>query len=192
MYRHALAAEEVAGQGDHAHRVGMVLRADEAHVRAAGAVLRLDRVAAYRTLAHRPLADGEVDVGRFLRLEVVVVLDVVADDLDVAHLTAVDLQPALLAVADVVAVDVDLVQVHAVEEDPYAAVVINVAVGDEDVAVAVGEVDAVTAAADQHTLEGRLHRPLDADAVGRGVAADDLQVLHRRHPLLAPDALGEG
>src|SRR5262245_26095954 len=118
----------------------MVLGAEEADVGAAGTLDRLHGVADQRALADRALAAIEQHVRRLLRLQVVVVLDVVGADLDVADLAGDNLDAALLAVADMVAVDVGLVQVDAVEEDADAAVVIDVTIADIDVAAAADDV----------------------------------------------------
>ena len=79
--------------------------------------------------------------------------------------TAADDDAPVVVVADVAAGHVTLVQVHPVEEDAGPAVLVDVAVGDDDVAVATGQVDAVEAPADQDAGDGQHHRPgrLDAD-----------------------------
>src|SRR5207247_9570996 len=102
--------------------------------------------------------------------------DVVSANLQVADLAVFDLDATLLAVADVVAVNVRLVQVDMIEEDAGTAVVVDVTVGDDDVAVAVGEVDTVAAAADEQAAQSRLHHSLEANAVGLAMGALDLQV----------------
>src|SRR5262249_41647193 len=146
-----LAADQVAGDREQADRAGVVAAGpEEADVGPARAERSLDRVAHQRAFTDRPLAAVEQHVGGGVGLGAEVGLDDVAADLQIADLAADDLDAALLAVADVAADDVGLVQVHAVEEDADPAVVVDVAVGEEYVAGAVGQVDAVPAAADQH------------------------------------------
>src|SRR5262245_42662884 len=185
-------ADEVGADGEHADGgAGPLADADKAHVGAARAAQGLDRVAYDSALANRPLARIEQDVGRGLGLLVKVVLDVVAVDLQIADLAADDLDAALLAIADVVADDVDLVQVKPVEEHADAAVVVDVGIDDEHIAVPAEQVDAVPAAADEHTSERRLHSAVEADAVSFGMPAEDFEVLYNRHAFLLPDGLGE-
>ena len=61
-------------------------------------------------------------------------------------------------------------------------------VGQEHVAVALDEVDAIAALADRDSGDRRLHRPIELDAVGLVVVADDLEVADGRQALAAPDA----
>src|SRR5262245_55556232 len=63
------------------------------------------------------------------------------------------------------------------------------AIADDDVAVAVGQVDAVADTANQEMLQRRLHDAFDADAVGLRMAADNFQPEDRRHALFLPDRL---
>ena len=153
-----LAADQVAADAPHPGEMTVFRRpADDADVRAVGTVRRLNRIA-----GDGPLADGPalraVDVnlggrhvGRLEHVEgaVVVVLDVVAGDLQVANLTVLDADAAESAVADVIANDVRLVQVDPVHPDADAGVVIEVAVTDEDVAAAFGEMNGVSYATNQ-------------------------------------------
>src|SRR5262249_13682470 len=125
-----LVADVVAGHGEQADLVD-VFGPGEAQVGPAGAELRLDGGARHRAFADAPLPHVDPQVGRLLRLRVVVVLDVVARDLEVAHLAVEDLDAAALAVADVAALDDGLVQVDAVEEDADPAAVVDVAGVDE-------------------------------------------------------------
>src|SRR5690606_9201939 len=115
--------------------------------------------------------------GRRLRLAlvhaVVVVLDVVAGDLQVANLRPLDPDTADAVVADVATDDVDLVQVQLIHVDAHARVVIHVAVGDQHVAVAAGEADPVPHVVDQHAHQRGLHGADQFDTVGPGILGHD-------------------
>ena len=104
-------------------------------------------------------------------------LDVAGADVQVADFAADGDDAAAEIVADMTADDVGLVLVHAVEEEADAAVAVEVALRDDDVAITLGEVDAVTALADGQSREGELHRAGGFDAVGLDVRADDLEPL---------------
>ena len=90
--------------------------------------------------------------------------------------------PACLAETDVAAGDDRLVQIDPVEidADRPGSAVIDVRVGQEHVAVALDQVDAVAALADRDSGDRRLHRPIELDAVGLVVVADDLEVADGR------------
>jgi len=77
-------------------------------------------------------------------------------------------------------------QVDRVEKDADAAVVVNVAIGNQHVAIAIGEMNAVSALANEHLMKRWLHDAFDADAVGLGVLADDLDAGDDRHAFAAP------
>src|SRR5579884_1610528 len=186
-----LVADVIVADGPQAD-LGGVRRADQAHVGAAGADLRLDGVADQARLAHAALAPDDPDVGGLPGVGVEVVLDVAAGDVQVADLALQHLDAAALAVADVAAADDRLVQVDPVQEDADALAVVDVAGAQEDVAAALGEADAVPHAADQAADQGGLHDADELQAVGLGVAAGDLQPLQQRHALLEPDAGGQG
>jgi len=68
-------------------------------------------------------------------------------------------------VADVVADNDDLVKIATVEEDAGVVIVVDVALADDEVAVALGEMQAVVAVSDEHFANGGLHgsEQLDAD-----------------------------
>ncbi len=100
-------------------------------------------------------------------------------------------EAAAFVVADVAADDIGLVQAHVVVEDAHAAILVEVAVGNDDIAVAADQMDAVQGAADVEACQGQLHRAggLDADCFRMG--ALDGQPVHQGHPLPLPDLLRE-
>src|SRR5262245_46470360 len=106
--------------------------------------------------------------------------------MQVADLAALTDDAALLAVADMRADDVGLVQIHVVEEYANAAVVVDVARGDQHVAVALDQADAVATLADDDTVESELHGAVGFNAIRVGVLSNDLQPTHRRGPLFRP------
>src|SRR5262245_46251206 len=65
------------------------------------------------------------------------------------------------------------------------------AVGEDNITVARGQMDAVAAAADEQAGQRRLHGAFQADTVGVGVLADDFHVTDGRQSLLEPDLLLE-
>src|SRR5437879_697882 len=162
----------------------MILRSQEAHVRSTGSAHRLNGVADQRAFAHGAFAAIEKNIGGFLRLQVVVVLDVVAANLNVADFAGDDFDAALLAIADVVAVNVGLMQIQAVEKDADAAVVVDVTIGDIDVAGAIDDVNAVPAFTDEDAGDGGLHDTIEANAVSLGMVANDFQIADRGHSFL--------
>ena len=84
---------------------------------------------------------------------VVVVLDVVTGDLQVAHFRPFDANATQPIVADVAAGDVNLMKVHVIEINAYAGVEVYVTVTDEYVAVSLDKVDTVPTACDHYTLK---------------------------------------
>ena len=158
----------------------------------------LDRVRGHGDLVHAgPLCRGvDVDLcgglGLGLELPVVVVLDVVPGDLEVAHLGSLDANPAEPVVADVVPAEVDLVEVDLVEEDADPGVVVDVGVVDEDVAVASVQANAMADLSDEQALEDRLHGADELHAIGLRVGAGDLEVSDRGHALMLPDVWLDG
>jgi hypothetical protein len=62
-----------------------------------------------------------------------------------------------------------------------------VAIADEDIAVAVDQMDAVPALADARARHGKLHRAVGLDGVGFFVGANELDTIDARHALVLPD-----
>ena len=83
-------------------------------------------------------------------------------------------------------------QVAAVEEEAAVQVVVEVGVGEDEVAVALDEVHADPAPADEHLRDHALRRLPQLDAHGLGVVAEDLESADRRKPFPLPGLPGDG
>ena len=149
-----LTADDVAADGKEAGRPGLIGRFLDADVCTLGRAGGLNGVRRDGHFVHAGTFGGGVDVnfGGRLRLGLVrfmvVVLDVVAGDLQVAHLRSIEPDAAQSIVADMAAGDVDLVQVHSIEIHAHAGVKINVAMTDEHIAIALDEMNAMPTARD--------------------------------------------
>ena len=149
-----LATDDVAADGKQAGRARLIGRFPDADVRALGRAGGLDGVGGDGHLVDARALGGGVDVnlrGRFrlgLVRAMVVVLDVIARNLQVAHLGPIQPNAAEPVVADVATGDVDLVQVHSIEIHPHAGIKIDVAMTDEYVAIALDEMNAMPTARD--------------------------------------------
>ena len=93
-----------------------------------------------------------------------IALDVTGSDLQIPDLTVGRDDPAAPVVADVTVRDIDLVQVHAIQEQSNPSIVIEVTLGDDDVSVALDQVDAVKGRADGNPGDGELHGSLSFDS----------------------------
>src|SRR5262249_2460767 len=130
-------------------------------------------------------------IGRGRGFQVEVVFNVIAANLQVANLAADNLDSTLLAVTDVVAMNVRLVQVDTIKQDAHTAVVVDVAIGNNHVAVPVGQRDAMAAPADQESAQRGLPGSFNAPTNRLGMTPDDFQALNGRQPFFLPDAWGE-
>ena len=79
-----------------------------------------------------------------------------------------------------------------VKMDPDLPVLVDVAVGDDDVPVALYQVDAGGAVADEHCAEGCLEGLLQAQADSFLMISEDLDVLHQGQTLTVPGKLADG
>jgi hypothetical protein len=150
-----LVADVVAHHGEQAHLVAVCCWPGETNIRPSRADQRLNGVAGQGPLADAspPLANIDPHVGRFPGFWIVVVFDVVARDLEIAHLAIEHLDPPALAETDVTALDDGLVQVHLIKEDANPPALVDMTGGDEQIASAVREPDATHHLADQHARE---------------------------------------
>ena len=78
-------------------------------------------------------------------------------------------------------------QIDAIVEDADAPVLVDVATGNQHVAIAPDEVDAVPDLANDGPDNRQLHGAFRLDAVGQFVGADDLDPLNHRRSLPIPD-----
>ena len=85
----------------------------------------------------------------------------ILENLETAIAEPFDADAAQPVITDVVADDIDLVQIDAVEVDAHAAVLVDVAVGDEHIAVPRDEVNPVQGLADDDAGDRQLHRSVD-------------------------------
>ena len=69
--------------------------------------------------------------------------DIAVADLQVPHISATLHNSASVVITDMRVADINLMQVNMVEEDSDAAIFINVTIGNNDIAVSLGQVDAV-------------------------------------------------
>jgi hypothetical protein len=90
-------------------------------------------------------------------------------------------------VADVTTGDVDLVQIDLVEVNSHAGVMIDVAVADQNISIALSEMNAVPTAPNYHSLKDRLHRLNQFDTVSFRMSAFDFYVLNRGQTLIGID-----
>ena len=117
----------------------------------------------------------------------VVVLDVVPGDLEVAHLRTLDANPAQPVVTDVTAGNVDLMQVHAIEINAGTGIEIHMAMTDQDVPIALNEMDTVPTTRHHYALEHRLHGLDQFKPIGLRMRPFHFNVFYRWHPLMGRD-----
>lgn len=186
-----LAADQIARDRQQSDRVGMILRPQEPEIGASGAFLGLNGVPGDAPFANCAVGAIEKDVGAVLGIQGVVVFDVVANDLYISDLAILDDDAALLAIADMVAGDVDLVKVDFVEKNADAGQVVNVAVGNDDIAIAQLQVNAMSAPSNQYPPESWLHDSFQAKGIRLGMAPVDFHGFKHGHALVHPGVLGE-
>ncbi len=78
-------------------------------------------------------------------------------------------------------------QREVVVENADTAIVVNVAIADEHVPIAVHQMNAVAALANEAARDRELHRAVDLHGVGLGMRAGEFEPVDHRHALVPPD-----
>ena len=184
----ALAADKVSRYGQKTADLE-VFAADKADVSAAGAGPGLDGIADDCAFSERAAGRRHIyqDIGRALLLDIVIVLNVVADDLKVSHLTTQQPDAGDRVVTDVTVGNDCLMQIHFIEIYTDVRIVIDMAVVDYQVAIALHQLDPDFAAADQQVSKYGLHGSLKAQANRFRISAVDFKAGDNRHTLVPPD-----
>ena len=102
----------------------------------------MNRVSRYGTFPNTYLSGDKPHVAAAV---FVVVLDIIAGDLDVAYVAFFNLDTAASIVADVRRRDIDLMQIDVIEIDADSPVVVDVDAVDENVTIVPYHVDPVSA-----------------------------------------------
>ena len=131
------------------------------------------------------------DVCSRRRLGAHIAFDVATGDVNVADVAGSRHDAAPAIIADVAAGYVRLVQVDVVVKNTDAAVLVQVTVGNNQVAVVAGQMDAVQDATDVNPRNRQLHSPDGLDTDRFRMAAFDCDCVHERHALSLPDVLCE-
>ena len=142
----------------------------------------LDCVRGHRKLVHTGSLRSGIDINLARRLRfrpmrpVIIILDIIARDLEVPHLGPLDSDSSHPVVADVAVRNVYLVQIHPVQKDAHASIEVEVAVTDQNVAIASMQADPMTQPAKQATFNHCLHRLDQLDPIRFRVPPLDNQV----------------
>ncbi len=191
-------AKDVAGDG-HIAFLGVLLAAppDEAGIIASTEDPNIGRIDRGMGVLQRAAGDGDFADGATpgvqfhiscgWALRVMVIFDVAGTNLDIADIATPRDDAAAVIVTNMGADDVRLMQVHVVVENADARVVVEIARADDDVPIRLGEVNRVTAFADEDVLNGELHRARGLDAVRFSVGADNLDTRDGRGAFVLPD-----
>ena len=109
----------------------------------------MNRIADDGSLAKRRSPRPQIDeeIRTVFTLQIVIVFNVVADQLKVADLTAPNEDSRDRVVADVAVVDDDLMQIDTVEKYANFQIVVDMTMTDDQVAIALFQVDTCLAAA---------------------------------------------
>ena len=132
-----------------------------------------------------------IDFGSRFRCSLVramiIIFDVVASDLKVANFGTLNANATQSIVTDVTSGDVDLVQVNPIEKNACTSVEINMAMTDENVPIALDQMDAMPTPRNHYALENRLHRLDQFKAICLRMGPFHLNVFYRRQALMIRD-----
>ena len=188
-----LTADDVAAYGKKPGRARCIRFFLDANIRAFGRTGSLNGVRRNGHLVYTGTFGSSiyVDFGSRFRCSLVgamiIIFDVVASNLKVANFGTLNANATQSIVTDVTSGDVDLVQVNTIEKNARASVEINMAMTDENVPIALDEMDAMPTPRNHYALENRLHGLDQFKAICLRMGPFHLNVFYRRQALMIRD-----